>query len=136
MCAEPALPGWSCLGSSSSEEKPAEGREMPQEFTDKAEEMQQTIFPSFPDTICSSEQQSVAAQLNHNTPDSLDAAWDPPAAAPCGSNPSPQHSWDSTWAVAHASTGVSPDELSLLLFSSQDIVLKMSLALPTSTTVG
>lgn len=40
VCAEPALPGWSCLGSSSSEEKPAEGREMPQEFTDKAEKMQ------------------------------------------------------------------------------------------------
>lgn len=96
-------------------------------------------------TLFAAQSISVAAQLNHNTPNSLDTAWDPPAPAPCGSSPSPQHSWDSVGAVqAHSIPGTArrlwpmpglgfpQDELSLLVFSSQDVIPNMSLALPTS----
>lgn len=83
-------------------------------------------------TLFAAQSISVAAQLNHNTPDSRDAAWDPPAAAPCGSNPS--HSIPGTarglWPMP--GLGFPQDELSLLVFSSQDVFPNVSLALPTS----
>lgn len=132
MCAEPALPGWSCLGSSSTEEKPAEGREIPQEFTHTGQRRcNKPHFLPFL-TLFAAQSVSVAAQLNHNTPDSLASAWDPPAPAPCGSNPS--HSIPGTarglWPMP--GLGFPQDELSLMVFSSQDVILSVSLSLSTA----